>query len=142
MIEFAFVVVLLIALLYGIITLRTDPRGTVNGDPSCCGRGTAASSPRRGVIGPLADLRRRRGRRPDVGLDGQGDVRHLSTTITCVATETPCPSNANNKCLKVTVSYNYASSPLFPEMPGTRRHHALDHLVDQHAADLESELLR
>jgi len=29
-----------------------------------------------------------------------------------------CPSNANATCLKVTVSYNYSSTPLFPEMPG------------------------
>ena len=30
----------------------------------------------------------------------------------------PCPSNANNTCLKVTVTYNYSSYPLFPELPG------------------------
>jgi hypothetical protein len=29
-----------------------------------------------------------------------------------------CPSNASNTCLKVTVAYNYSSSPLFPELPG------------------------
>ncbi len=41
-----------------------------------------------------------------------------STIITCTAVPEPCPSNSNNTCLQVTVSYNYASSPLFPEMPG------------------------
>ena len=44
--------------------------------------------------------------------------RPRATTITCIATEAPCPSNAANECLTVTVTYNYNSNPLFPELPG------------------------
>ena len=41
-----------------------------------------------------------------------------SSPITCTATTGPCASVATNTCLSVTVSYNYSSSPLFPELPG------------------------
>ena len=48
----------------------------------------------------------------------KGTCGSASTTITCVASEAPCPSNGNNECLTVTVTYNYNSNPLFPELPG------------------------
>ncbi len=48
----------------------------------------------------------------------KGPCGTSGSAITCVATEIPCPSNANNTCLKVAVTYNYSSSPLFPELPG------------------------
>ena len=48
----------------------------------------------------------------------KGTCGTSGTTITCVATEAPCPSNTNAQCLKVTVTYNYSSAPLFPELPG------------------------
>ena len=54
----------------------------------------------------------------DVGWLGKGSCGTSGTTITCVSTEVPCPSNNNNECLTVTVDYNYSSNPLFPELPG------------------------
>lgn len=50
-----------------------------------------------------------------------------SGPITCNAYTENCPSsgvtyngvtNSTNMCLSVTVSYNYGSQPLFPELPG------------------------
>ncbi|HEY6471475.1 MAG TPA: TadE/TadG family type IV pilus assembly protein [Acidimicrobiales bacterium] len=50
-----------------------------------------------------------------------------SGPITCNAYTESCPSsgvtyngvtNSSNMCLSVTVSYNYSSQPLFPELPG------------------------
>ncbi len=54
----------------------------------------------------------------------KGTCGTTGTTITCVATQEPCPSNtaspAHNptQCLSVTVTYHYNESPLFPELPG------------------------
>jgi len=48
----------------------------------------------------------------------KGTCGTSATIITCVATTEPCPSNHTNTCLAVTVTYNYSTSPLFPEMPG------------------------
>ncbi len=45
-------------------------------------------------------------------------VGTASAAISCTAVKEQCPSLPANTCLKVTVSYNYASSPLFPILPG------------------------
>ena len=45
-------------------------------------------------------------------------VGSSSSPIHCKAVTEPCPSASTNTCIKVTVWYNYASSPLFPELPG------------------------
>jgi Flp pilus assembly protein TadG len=113
MVEFAFVVVLLIMLLYGIITygLILAAQATVTQ--------AAADGARAGIVASstaVATAEAQAG--TDVGWMSKGTCGTSGTTITCVASTEPCPSNNNNTCLKVTVSYNYASSPLFPEMPG------------------------
>ncbi len=113
MVEFAFVVVLLVALLYGIITygLILAAQATVTQ--------AAADGARSGIVASstaAATAEAQAG--TDVGWMGKGACGTANTTITCVAVTEPCPSNANNTCLKVTVSYDYAASPLFPEMPG------------------------
>ena len=64
----------------------------------------------------------------------------MSTTITCVSTEAPCPSNANDECLTVTVSKTTPRRRSSRDA-GYEHHRAQHHLVHQRAADLESELL-
>lgn len=113
MIEFAIVVVLLIALLYGIISygLILAAQATITQ--------AAADAARAGIVASstaVATAEAQAG--TDVGWMDKGTCGTSGTTITCVATEIPCPSNANNTCLKVAVTYNYNSSPLFPELPG------------------------
>jgi Flp pilus assembly protein TadG len=113
MIEFAIVVVLLIALLYGIITygLILAAQATITQ--------AAADAARAGIVSSstaIATAEAQAG--TDVGWMDKGTCGTSGTTITCVATEIPCPSNANNTCLKVAVTYNYSASPLFPELPG------------------------
>jgi len=113
MVEFAIVVVLLIALLYGIITygLILAAQATVTQ--------AAADGARAGIISSTTAVATAEGQAgQDVGWMNKGTCGTSGTTITCVATPIACPSNANNTCLKVVVSYNYNSSPLFPEMPG------------------------
>ncbi len=113
MVEFAFVVVLLIALLYGIISygLILSAQSTITQ--------AAADGARAGIVASstaVATAEAQAG--TDVGWMNKGTCGTSATIITCVATEAPCPSNANNQCLTVTVTYNYGTSPLFPELPG------------------------
>ena len=113
MVEFAFVVVLLIALLYGIISygLILSAQSTVTQ--------AAADGARAGIVASttaIATAEAQAG--TDVGWMNKGTCGTSGTTITCVATEAPCASNVNNQCLTVTVTYNYNSNPLFPELPG------------------------
>jgi len=112
MIEFAIVVVLLITLLYGIISygLILAAQSTITQ--------AAADAARSGIVTstPKATAEAQAG--TDVGWMDKGACAESGTTITCNATPEACPSNPNAQCLKVTVSYNYSSSPLFPELPG------------------------
>jgi Flp pilus assembly protein TadG len=113
MVEFAFVVILLVMLLYGIITygLILAAQATVTQ--------AAADGARAGIVASstaAATAEAQSG--ADLSWMGKGTCGTSGTTITCNAQTEPCPSNSNNTCLKVTVSYNYASAPLFPEMPG------------------------
>lgn len=113
LIEFAIVVVLLIMLLYGIITygLILAAQATVTQ--------AAADAARAGIISSstaVATAEAQAG--TDVSWMNKGSCGTSATTITCVASEIPCPSNTSNTCLKVTVTYNYSSAPLFPELPG------------------------
>lgn len=113
MVEFAFVVVLLIALLYGIISygLILAAQATITQ--------AAADGARAGIVASSSAISTSEAQAAtDIGWMNKGTCGTASTTITCVSTEAPCPSNANNECLTVTVSYNYAASPLFPELPG------------------------
>ena len=112
MVEFALVVVLLIALLYGIISygLILAAQSTITQ--------AAADGARAGIVATNAISTAQTQAATDVGWMDKGTCGTASTTITCVATEAACPSNANNQCLTVKVTYNYNSSPLFPELPG------------------------
>ena len=112
MVEFALVVVLLIALLYGIISygLILAAQSTITQ--------AAADGARAGIVATNAISTAETQAATDVGWMDKGTCGTASTTITCVATEAACPSNANNQCLTVKVTYNYNSSPLFPELPG------------------------
>jgi Flp pilus assembly protein TadG len=118
MVEFAFVVLLLIALLYGIISY-----GLVLAAQSTLTQ-AAADAARSGIVSSSNAVTTAEGEAAnDVGWMGKGcyepDVLgSVSAPITCKATTGSCPSNASNTCLTVTVLYNYASSPLFPELPG------------------------
>jgi Flp pilus assembly protein TadG len=118
MVEFAFVVVLLIALLYGIISY-----GLVLAAQSTITQ-AAADAARSGIVAPTSAVTTAEGQAAtDVNWMGKGcnepDVAgSASSAITCKATTEQCPSNANNSCLQVTVTYDYAASPLFPELPG------------------------
>ena len=113
MVEFAFVVVLLVALLYGIVSygLILSAQSTVTQ--------AAADGARAGIVASstaVATAEAQAGN--DIGWMSKGPCGTSGTTITCIASEAPCPSNASNQCLTVTVSYNYNSSPLFPLLPG------------------------
>jgi Flp pilus assembly protein TadG len=111
MVEFALVVVLLVALLYGIISygLILAAQSTITQAAADGARaGIVATSPITVAEGQAAT---------DVSWMHKGTCG-TTGTITCVATEAACPSNANNQCLTVKVTYNYNASPLFPELPG------------------------
>jgi Flp pilus assembly protein TadG len=121
MVEFAFVVVLLIMLLYGIVSygLILSAQSTVTQ--------AAADGARAGIVAsttPLAVAEQQAG--DDVTWMGKGACYEPDAPVTgsptaaikCVALPEACPSNINNQCIKVTVSYSYASDPLFPILPG------------------------
>jgi len=124
MVEFAFVVVLLIALLYGIISygLILAAQTTITQAAADGARAGIVESSSAALIGPPCTTSACRVSESQAGSDvgwlGKGTCGTSGTTITCVSTEVPCPSNNNNECLTVTVDYNYSSNPLFPELPG------------------------
>ena len=120
MVEFAFVVVLLIALLYGIISygLILSAQSTVTQ--------AAADGARAGIIASstaVATAEAQSGN--DLVWMGKGQCYEPAVPagtsgapLSCTATKGTCPSNASNQCLTVTVTYNYSQDPLFPELPG------------------------
>jgi Flp pilus assembly protein TadG len=113
LLEFALVIVLLITLLYGIITYGVilAAQATVTQ--------AAADAARAGIVAASSAVSTAEAQAgTDVGWMNKGTCGTSSTTITCVASQIACPSNTQNTCLKVTVTYNYASAPLFPELPG------------------------
>jgi Flp pilus assembly protein TadG len=120
MVEFAFVVVLLIALLYGIISygLILAAQSTITQ--------AAADGARAGIVtAPTAIATAEAQAANDVGWMGKGTCYQpdvpagvSGAAISCTATKGTCLSNPNNQCLTVTVSYNYNASPLFPLLPG------------------------
>jgi Flp pilus assembly protein TadG len=122
MVEFAFVVVLLIALLYGIVSygLILSAQSTVTN--------AAADGARAGIVDSITPQATAEGQAAsDLGWLGKGQcaqphhapaIGNASSTLTCTATQGPCTSNASNQCLTVTVSYKYGQAPLFPELPG------------------------
>ncbi len=120
MVEFAFVVVLLIALLYGIISygLILAAQATLTQ--------AAADGARAGIVASStakATAEAQAGN--DVGWMNKGTCYEpdvpagsAAAAIRCTAVTGTCPSNPSNQCLTVTVTYNYNSNPLFPELPG------------------------
>jgi Flp pilus assembly protein TadG len=125
MVEFALVVVLLIALLYGIVSygLILAAQSTITqaaADGARSGIVQSSTSPCTSGTTPCAITTAEGQAANDVGWLNKGTCggAGATTTITCVATEAACPSNASNQCLTVTVTYDYGSSPLFPELPG------------------------
>jgi Flp pilus assembly protein TadG len=136
MVEFAVVVVLLIMLLYGIISygLILAAQSTITqaaADAARSGMVMGSSTTTCGSVAnvPSADCTAVAQASTDIGWMNKGCVETVtiggttstvsgSGPITCNALEEVCPSNANATCLKVTVSYNYSTAPLFPELPG------------------------
>ena len=118
MVEFAFVVVLLIALLYGIITygLILAAQATITQ--------AAADGARAGIVASSTAIADGRGPgRHDVGWMGKGDLlaTHVRLTIDHLLSRRQrarLPVERQQPCLKVTVTYNYSSCPLFPDLPG------------------------
>jgi Flp pilus assembly protein TadG len=137
LIEFAVVVILLISLLYGIITYGvilaaqatvtqaaadSTRAGIVQGTGTTptCGTSSQAVSAAGCAAVQQANL--------DLGWMSKGGcyetvdgtpVGNASTLpISCAASTIQCPSVSSNTCLQVKISYNYASAPLFPELPG------------------------
>lgn len=122
MVEFAFVVVLLIALLYGIISygLILSAQSTVTS--------AAADGARAGIVDSLTPQSTAEGQAAkDLSWMGKGacyqphhvpQIGTATDTLRCVATQAPCTSNPSNQCLTVTVTYAYGQNPLFPELPG------------------------
>lgn len=120
MVEFAFVVVLLIMLLYGIVSygLILSAQSTVTQAAEDGARAgivassTAVASAEAQAGGDLTWMGKGPCYEPDVPSGTAG------APLSCTAVTENCPSNANNQCLKVTIEYNYASAPLFPILPG------------------------
>jgi Flp pilus assembly protein TadG len=121
MVEFAFVVVLLIMLLYGIISygLILSAQSTVTN--------AAADGARAGIVASSTAVTTAEGQAAnDLGWMGKGQcyepgppaVGTAGAPLSCTATEGNCPSNASNQCITVTVIYKYSQDPLFPELPG------------------------
>jgi Flp pilus assembly protein TadG len=136
LLEFALVVVLLITLLYGIITYGVilaaqatvtqaaadaARAGIVQGTgTTSCNGSTVSAAGCAAVQQAATDLgwMNKNGCVEMVGSTNVSPSGNTSSPITCTATSEACPSNAVNTCLSVTVSYNYSSAPLFPELPG------------------------
>jgi Flp pilus assembly protein TadG len=134
MIEFAIVVVLLIALVYGIVSFGlilagkvTITQATADGARSGAVQSVAATAETDAVDQAANDL----------GWLGLGSCTSgtkmscLTNGTTCPstyqsngvylcisATEAACTSVATNTCLNVALTYYYGSDPIFPEVPG------------------------
>jgi Flp pilus assembly protein TadG len=120
-VEFAIVVVLLIALLYGIVSVGLSLAAKVTitqaaADGARAGIVVSSTTPTATAL--LQESTAQTTASNDVGWMGRGACGTSGTVITCVATEAPCSANTTQTCLTVTVTYNYARSPLFPPVPG------------------------
>jgi Flp pilus assembly protein TadG len=126
MVEFAFVVVLLIALLYGIVSygLILSAQSTVTQAAADGARaGIVAASTTLGPKGTAESQAANDLSWMDKGQCYQPDAlpSAIGTSggiLSCVATEGACASNASNQCLSVTVTYQYGRDPIFPLLPG------------------------
>jgi Flp pilus assembly protein TadG len=125
MVEFAFVVVLLIALLYGIISygLILAAQSTITqaaADGARAGIVASSTAPATAEAQACTDVgwMNKSCAAPSSGSNTVCPSAVAGSAITASACEEACPSNANNECLTVKVIYNYNSYPLFPELPG------------------------
>ena len=147
MVEFAFVVVLLIALLYGIISygLILAAQATITQAAADGARaGIVASSPG-GSTGPpcttSACTVSEAQAATDVGWMSKGTLRYrqhhdhvrLDRTTLLGQPEQRVPDGHRQLLLQ--------PEPAVPRTAGNGRHHTLNDLVEQHPADLEPELL-
>jgi Flp pilus assembly protein TadG len=117
LVEFAFVVVLLITILYGIITF-----GMILAAQSTLTQ-AAADAARAGLVagstGSVSEAQKQAA--SDISWMDKGTCSTTASStavMQCLASPIPCPSNVSAQCLSVTIIYNYAKSPLFPELPG------------------------
>jgi Flp pilus assembly protein TadG len=134
MIEFAIVVVLLVALIYGIVSFGlilackvSITQATADGARA----GIVMSTPSAAETAAVDQTAN------DLGWLGLGsctsgtEMSCLTNGTTCPSTyqsngvymcisstEAACASSAANTCLNVALTYYYASDPIFPEMPG------------------------
>lgn len=122
-VEFAIVVVLLIALLYGIVSVGLSLAAKVTitqaaADGARAGIVVSSTTPTATAL--LQESTAQTTASNDVGWMGRGacGLPGSTSVITCLATEAACSANTTQTCLTVTVTYNYARSPLFPPVPG------------------------
>jgi Flp pilus assembly protein TadG len=134
MLEFGLVVVLLITLLYGIISWglilasqSTITQAAADAARSGIVQGTGTTTCNGVSSVSAAGCTAVQQAATDIGWMNKGTCKEtVNGTIiqgstgpmSCSATTEACPSASTNTCLSVTVSYGYATSPLFPELPG------------------------
>jgi Flp pilus assembly protein TadG len=130
MIEFAFIVVFLIGLLYGLVTigLSLATKETITQ--------SAADAARAGIVlsSPLAaETEAQTEALHDIGWI-KGSLTCASSTVSCAESSTAtcansvtvcvnsyeafCDSSDTTECLTVVVTYNYSNAPLIPNVPG------------------------
>jgi Flp pilus assembly protein TadG len=115
-VEFAIIVVLLVTLLYGIVSvgLTLGAKATLT---EAASDGTRAGIVQSGSTLAMSTAVTQASN--DLAWMHKGTCGS-SGILTCVPTEGPCAANTSQTCLKLTVTYNYASSPLFPPVPGLK----------------------
>jgi Flp pilus assembly protein TadG len=114
-VEFAIIVVLLITLLYGIVSVGLSLAAKVTITQA------ASDGARAGIVMSTPALQvstAESAAASDLTWMGRGTCSPTGTTITCFASEATCSANSSQTCLTVVVTYNYASKPLFPPLPG------------------------
>jgi Flp pilus assembly protein TadG len=116
LVEFGLVVVLLVALVYGLVFygLLFGAHVTLTQAAADGARaGISYSSP------ALAESHAESEASADVAWFGKGACNPTGTVLTCMATEAACHLNTANTCLTVTVTYNsYSSNSLIPAVLG------------------------
>ena len=140
MVEFAFVVVLLMALLYGIVSygLILSAQSTVTQAAADGGRGRHRSRHRR-VVHRVATAEAEAGN--DIGWMNKGACATSGTTITCNASEAPAP---RTPATSASPSRSATTTTPRPAVSLVARHghrDPVDHFVDGRAPALEPELV-
>ena len=143
MVEFAFVVVLLIALLYGIISygLVLAAQSTVTQ--------AAADAARSGIVvsSTAAAVATAEGQAAnDVSWMGKGChetgvTGSASSPITCAASARDLPVERQQPVPRSNGHVQLRLVAALPRAPRSRRHHAVEHLLDERPPDVDSELV-